>query len=305
MGRPLSLLSGAVVALAVLVVSGIATAQTVTPADIFQLSETINAQLDAFHAADASKPEEDAEALAVSDRLPRHVFQKAREVLLKVQELRVLKGLPEQAIPTVEVREVQPADTRKLLDQIVIGLQELRPAFGNPPAPAPVPLVEGKTPTDAYRSLVRASLSLDGLGLPPATPNEVYRVALTIVSDLDKIRAARGVTTPVALPGMVPGKKPVDVYEAGYGLLGDLKNLVETKPDFAIPHGIVLPAKRTGVIKPAHAVEILNIVLGEISAIKAKVGATKPTELAPAQSGKSPSDTLRLLTQARAMVGTL
>lgn len=292
-------------ALMVYALCGVAKAQTVTPSHIFQEGEAINAQLNAFHVANASKADDDPEISAISGRLPRHVFQKAREIVLKVQVLRGLKGLPEQPLPTVEVREITPADTKKLLDLAVSGLQDLRPAFGSPPVPASVALVEGKTPTEAYQALARASLSIDGLGLPPATPNEVYRIALTLVSDLEKVRAHRGITAAVPLPAMAPGKKPADIYEAGYLLLTDLKKLVESKADFAIPQGIVLPAKRGGAITPAHALEMLNTVLGEVSAVKAKVGATKPSELAPVQTGKSPSDTHRVLMQARAMLATL
>ena len=289
----------------IMLLGGAATAQTVPPSQIFQLGETINAQLKAFHAANASTPDEDPDIMAATNRLPRHVFAKARELLLKVQMLRALKGLPEQQIPTVEVREVQPADTKKLLDLVVSGLADLRPAFGNPAVPAAVPLVDGKTPTDAYHSVARAAQSIDALGLPPTTPNEVYRSALMIISDLETIRAARAVTAAVPLPEAVPGKKPLDIYESGFALLTDIKTLVETKPDFAIPMGVALPAKRSGAIKPAHALEILNSVLSEVSAVKAKVGATKPTELPPAQTGKTPSDTFRVLMQARAMVATL
>lgn len=282
-----------------------ASAQSVTPSQIFQEAEAINAQLATFHTANASTPTDDPDLQAVTNRLPRHVFQKAREVLLKTQGLRALKGLPEQPIPVVEVREVLPADTIQLLKAISTGLQDLRPAFGNPPQPAPVPLVDGKSPTDAYKAVAKASLSLDGLGLPPATPNEVYRLALTLVSDIDKIRAARGVSAVVPQPDPVSGKKPVDVYEIGYQLLTDLKTLVEGKADYAVPQGIVLPAKRTGAIKPSHASEMINVLLAEVSSIKAKVGATKPSDLAPPQNGKTPSDTYQVLMRARAMLAGL
>ena len=284
---------------------GTVTAQTVTPSQIFQVGETINAELATFNAANASTPSDDPAIDTATDRLPRHVFQKARELLLKVQVLRTLKGLPEQSMPPVEVHEIQPADSKKLLDLALAGLRELGPAFGNPAPPAPVPLVDGKTPTDAYRSVARAAVSIDALGLPAVTPNEVYRVALTIVSDLQKIRAARGLSGDVPLPDLIAGKKPADVYQDGYALLGELSKLVQSKPDFAIPQGITMPARRTGAINPAYVLDLLDTVLGEISATKAKVGATQPTELAPVQTGKTPSDTVRVLTQARAMVATL
>ena len=277
----------------------------VTPAAIYQAGDALYNQLAAYHTANASQPAEDPDAPALTERLPRHVFQKAREVLLKVEALRKLKGLPENPVPQVAVREIVPADTMKLLTQALADTKELASAFGNPPMPPAPPLVEGKTPTDAYDKLSKVSLSLDGLGLPASVPNDVYRITLTMVSDIELIRAARKISTPVAEPGEISPKKPADVYDIAYTLLSDLKTLVESNPDYAIPKGIILPNKRAGTIKPSYALEMMNLVQAETTAIKAKVGATKPTELAPPQSGKSPTDTYRQETLARALIATL
>lgn len=265
-------------------------AQAITPPQVYQAIETVNAQLAAFHVANGTRPVADPQAPAFTERFPRHALQKAREVLLKVQALRVLNGLPEQPVPEIPVRDVTPADVKSVLDKVLAGLQDLRPLMGNPPAPPPASLVEGKTPTDNVAALRYAELQLDGLGLPPTAPNEVMRIALSVVSDLEKVRAARGITGAVPAVAVVPGKKPADTYNQAYEVLADLKTAVEGDPSLAIPKGVVLPNKRSGEISAANVLDMLGSVLAEISALKVKVGATKPTELAPVQAGKTPPD---------------
>ena len=73
---------------------GVTFAEAATPADTYQAIEAVNAQLAAFHDANGTMPAVDPQAPTLTERLPRHVLQKAREVLLKIQAVRQLNGLP-------------------------------------------------------------------------------------------------------------------------------------------------------------------------------------------------------------------
>ncbi len=282
-----------------------ASAQSVTPPMVYQATEDLNTLLGVYHTANNSTAAADPDAPALTERLPRHSVQKAREVMIKVQALRGLKGLPETAVPPMPARDIGPADVKAMVDTALASTRELRPAFGNPALPAPVALVDSKTPSDVYGALVRASLALDGLGIPAPAPNDVYRVALSVVADLEKVRAARGSTAPVAEVEKASGKKPIDAYDHAYALLADLKDLVESHPDFTISKGVILPNKRTANVKPGHVLDLVNGALSEIAAIKAKVGATAPSEIGAIQSGKTPSDVFTVISQARALVASL
>ena len=88
-------------------------------------------------------------------------------------------------------------------------------------------------------------------------------------------------------------------------MLTQLQTLTENNADFAIPNGVVMPNDRSGKVRPGHVLDLLNNALAEISAIKVKVGATTPTELAPPQSGKTPSNVFDAVSTARAMVESL
>lgn len=288
-----------------LLIAGTAAGEAATPADTYQAIEAVNAQLAAFHDANGTMPAVDPQAPPLTERLPRHVLQKAREVLLKIQAVRQLNGLPLQPVPEIAVREVQPDDVKFFVEKMLLGLKDLRPIFGNPPVAKLTRASREMGPTDNFAALRRAELQVDGLGLPATSPNDVMRIALSIVNDLELVRSSLGVTAPAPSPPVIPARRPVDTYDNAIGLLVDIKVLTENNPSLAIPMGVVLPERRTGNIKPAHVMDLLGSVLAEISAIKAKTGVTIPTVLAPPQTGMTPSDVHSAVSHARALVASL
>lgn len=291
--------------LAVLGAGAPALAQGITPSHVYQVVDNINGELALLHESNGSKSRTDKKAPALTKRRPRHVIQKAREVLLKVQALRKINGLAAKSVPTLPVREVRPADVKNIVTRVLGDIRELRAKFGvSKPSPA-ASLTTGKTPTDVYGNLLRTGLQLDGLGIPRIVPNDVHQVALTIISDIEMIRAARGLTKKVAFKGGTKRKKPKHVFQHSFKLMQAIKNLSEKKFDFAVPGGVVLPNNRSGRIKPGHVIDLLNKVLAEIAAIKVKLGVTTPTVLAPAQSGKTPSNVFDAVNTALFMVETL
>ena len=285
--------------------AGIGNGEAATPAETYQAIEAVNAQLTAFHNANGTMPAIDPQAPDLTERLPRHVLQKAREVLLKIQAVRQLNGLPLQPVPEIPVREVQPDDVRLFVEKMSLGLKDLRPIFGNPPVAKPPRASREMRATDNFAALRRAELQVDGLGLPATSPNDVMRIALSIVNDLELVRSSLGIVAPVSPPQVIPARRPADTYDNALGLLEDIKVLTENNPRLAIPMGVVLPKRRSGAIKPAHVMDLLGSVLAEISAIKAKTGVTIPTVLAPAQTGMTPSDVHSAVSHARALVASL
>ena len=164
-----------------------ADAARITPDDVYRVTGMINGELELLHESNDSMPTVDMNTPDLTRRRPRHVLQKAREVLLKVQLLRKINGLPESDLPPMPLREVRPADVKKMVDLIKQDIVALRPVFGVTKSPISVPRPSGKRPTDVYPDLARASARLDGLGIPRIVPNDVYRVALTIIGDLGNL----------------------------------------------------------------------------------------------------------------------
>lgn len=277
----------------------------ITPSHVYQVVDTINAELAAMHQANASQPRFDDSAPVLTPRRPRHVVQKAREVLLKVQMLRVLNGLPENPVPDYPTRELTPSDSKLMVDAILRDLRDLRAKFNVAGEPAPAALQSDRTPTDVYANLQKASDQLDGLGIPKTVPNDVYRLAIMIVDDLEKIRTVRGKTTPIPVPADVPGKKPLDTYSRVFEILESLKAKVDADPSLKLADGVVLPNRRTGAINPSHVLDLENNLLAELGALKVGLGIASTTVLPKPQEGKTPTHTYSLLSQALLQVNSL
>lgn len=118
------------------------------------------------------------------------------------------------------------------------------------------------------------------------------------------IREARGISERVVLQKKNPGKSDRDNYEHAFELLADLETL-SAQPDFAIPGGVVPPNRRTGEIIPEHVMDILDDIEAEVSAIKAKLGVTKPSEFGIPKQAKVPTNVYDAITLARLMVKSL
>lgn len=277
-----------------------AMAQT-TPDYVYQVVDNVKAELAEMHKANLGDPPR--VKVNLTERRPRHVLQKAREVYGDVQKLRKIKGLGENSLPAFPVREVTPADVSVLADKILVEVREVREKTGAA-APVPAALPSGKTPTDVYGNLVQAKASIGELGVPVIMPNDVYQVALTIISDTEKVRAAKGVTTAVAEPPGSKGKEPKDVYEVAYKLLGKVKALTD-KNGYGIPGGVVMPNKVSGRITPTEVIDVLNNILAEVGAVKVAVGSSAATEFPGPQSDKTPSDVYDAMVKAGALVDTL
>lgn len=303
----LTLLAGVVIAIALVAfpVAAQSNQSETTPDDVYRVVETINSELRLFHELnDLPAPTEPA-ATELASRRPRHVLQKARKVLLQVQLLRKINGLTENALPIEPTREIRPADVKEMVDRIAEDVGDLRPIFGVNRMAEPASEPTGRSPTDVYGRLIQTSALVTALGTPEIVPNDVYRVALTILSDLELIRAHRGITDTVELRTGSVEKKPEDVYRTAWQLLAELETLTLRNPEFAIPGGVVLPNPQSVRVVPEDVMDLLNSVLAEISAIKVKLGLQAPTEFAPAQAGKTPSFVYDAVNTALLAVRTL
>ncbi len=278
-----------------------ASAGEITPSHVYQSTGNIIAELDSMHEANFSTPKKSK--VKLTPRKPRHVFQKAREFYSKIQKLKEAKGGKGAELKPFPVRSVKPEDVKELVENSLAELKSLREKFGAK-APQPIAFSDGKTPTDVYMNLSNAVVSVESLGIPKTVPNDVYQLALTVINDLEMIRAKKGVTSEVNEPPAASGKKPKDVYLESLALLEKLKKLTE-KPDYAIPGGVVLLNKVSGRITPGIVLDALNNSLAEAGAIKQVTGVRAPTSIAGKETGKTPSDVYTAVKKAQAIVDTL
>lgn len=291
-------------ALSILAFAGSAYAQKVTPGQVLQVVADIQNELALMHKANFSTAKVDKGAPALTPRRPRHVMRKAEEVMQKVQTLRWINNLKANSVPPLPVRAITPGDVLKLSKIILADVRELGAKFGIVNSPKPAPSPGKKSPTDVYALLVEVSEQLDGLGIPGTLPNDVQRTAVTIISEIETIRARIGLTETIAVKSGSKGMKPADAYGKGWELLMVLNNTAATEK-YEIPGGVVMPNRRTSGISPAAVLDLLNNALAEVAAIKVKVGVTTATKLAPVQSGKTPSNIFDAVDTAIVMIESL
>ena len=194
---------------------------------------------------------------------------------------------------------------KALVQKTLESVRELKPVFGVDRKAAEAPLPNGKTPTDVYAGLLRAGAAIDALGIPTTVPNDVYRVAMTTTSALEKVLKKRGVKIEPPSTERSSGKKPSHAYKQGIELITALKTASDTNAELKVPGGIVVPAMPDDAVTADHVLDLTGNILAEVSALKAALGITQPTALATVQSGKTPSDVYDALSHATQMAMAL
>ncbi|WP_417840842.1 hypothetical protein [Terasakiella sp.] len=290
-------------------VSGLAThtshAETVTPNQVYQVTEDVLAQLERLHDANLSIPNLMNVDTNLPDRQPRHVLQQALNVRSKIQLLKRVNGLEPSEIKPPKVKEVTPSDVLIEVQTILNELTEFDKTFNLPPFKKQAKAVEGKTPTDVYLNLLRAQAMIVQLGIPDTIPNEVFNNVLSVSEEIKLVAAASNKKTDVEPPSPSIGKKPADAYSLAYYALKGLKGLTR-KPEYKIPNDIVLPKRKTRNITSSDVQQLLLFCLAELSSMKVAVGATAPLMMPKPAAGQTPTtvfDKLGLVNrQIQAMV---
>lgn len=293
-------LTGAILALAAIPAD--AQQAQITPSHVVQAADNVAGELQLLLDANFSDPAMPAPRTFTNKR-PRHVIQKARAILLKVQLLEQINGLPVKDSAPIEVREIRPADVIGWVEQVLAAVRELRGPYRITATPALAPLGEKLTPNDAYQRLVQVEEMVDRLDLPATVPNDVFRLAMSLVEDARLLARAVGMDLgdELGVEWKLPDPKrnrPVDVYVATYTLLEQLKALSEKTASLAVPGGIHLPAKKSGAVTPGDVIDILNTVMAELSSMKNLVKVTEPSKVFPPQSAKTPADSLVVIEAA-------
>ena len=286
--RIATITAGAVIAAASFSFS--AKADTVKAAELYQIGENIKGELALLHEANGSEPEKVRRAPNITNRLDRHVYQKAREVLVKVQVARKLNGLPVNPIPPIPGNAIQAADVKPMLGKVLRDLRDLRAKFAVSKLSPAAGVKSGKTSNDVYKLLESVNHSVDGLGIPHINPNQVLQISDTVIAQLHAIRAKRGLTGNIAASTGAKGKKPKDVYRHAYKLMQEIKLKTDGIGELKITGGVELTEQKAkGRITGNQVIDNINNALADINELKAKLGIQEPTQIAKLKSGNKPN----------------
>lgn len=281
-----------------------ASAAEVTAPPIYQVAETIGADLALLHHADLL-PDKNVPVAKIAGLRPRYVLMAARSLFDDVQTLRYLNGLKSKTLPPLPVRAITLADVRDTLDEVAASLADVRPIYGIDKGAGTGSLRDGVTASDIYARIQQDRRSLRALGLPATVPNDVYRVSLMIIDDVHQVAAKLGGEG--SLAGLQPStrKTPAQVYDLAYDLLVKLSKVEAASAKAKIPGGVVLPPKRTEGITPADVVDVLYLLEADLNAMKAVLGITTPEQTPPPEAGRTPSDSFDALSIGRMVLANL
>ncbi|MBQ0725363.1 MAG: hypothetical protein KBT50_06145 [Cycloclasticus sp.] len=271
---------------------------TTTPSHVYQLTEKIALELAVIQ--QFKKVESKPIHYAPEGREPRHVLQKAREVMLRVQTLRSLNNLANESEPLLTVRTVTPENVWQLANQILSATRELKSDIHPAATIAEVPFVSGKTPSDVYRNLIIINHMLESLGAPTHQPKDVYRIVLTLIDDLETIRLSLHIPCDFHALPVTLDKRPSDVYARGFQLHQTVNKLHAKlgAKDAIIDRSLVA---NTGKHEPADVLELMNNILANVADIKAALPITRPTILSPKVMDKKPVDVFAKVEKAIAI----
>lgn len=278
-----------------------AQAQDSTPSHVFQVTQTILAELDLIHAANESSPVQEVARPELRDLRPRHVMQNARTAFRMVQTLKELNNLAVEILPNLPEQEVTPAEVRNIPDTLLVNVRDLKAAFFVSETIQEAPFVEGKVPTDVYNAFSDIRNSLMTLGIPRIVPNDVYQRAKNILNAVNQMAVNQALIPSV--PVMITVKtSPTEVYGKGFEIYGVLADLAFSQPDAAPPGGLATIFRREEGITPAHVLELLGFVLADLHAMAVLKGLDTNLETAAFEGGKGPGDVMDVLLAAHEAV---
>ena len=277
--------------------------QKITPSHVYQVTEDVILQLERMHKANLSTPNLDSLELNIPNRLPRHVIQQAFNVRKTIQFFKKVNGMEFSEVTPPEVHEITPAEVLSVTKEILDSLVAFDETFKLTPFQPSASFVDGKTPTDVYKNLLRAQEMIIQLGIPPIVPNNVYDSAIALNHDLSLIRKALGDATSMTVDTESLGKTPVDAYNLAHYTLQNLKTLTE-KPAFTIPKGVIMPEKLKKA-SPREVQQVLLYALAEVSSIKAKLGIMEVQLIPEPSVGQTPSSVYDQLSLANRQIQSM
>ncbi len=207
-------------------------------------------------------------AIRAPERQPKHVYQRTLECLEKVNRLREQKGLDRTFVPEFPLREITPVEVFDLAVRLDAELAMIAPETVSPAYLRDISQLSGReiTLTDVHEIMSRNSHALDTiLGSQGYTPNDVYQQAERIVDEFSVIRRCLGITAPVEVPSLSPGKEPRDVIALTHSVL---KLLIEAQRRSGMSQPAVLPERATGQVTPNDVYNDVGMILAEIVSLK-------------------------------------
>jgi len=232
------------------------------------------------------------------NKYPRHVIQKALEILNKINIYRITKGYGEIFIPPYPIRDITPTDVYEMVKRLDA---EVTPFIKDKKFLSSLKFVKykNKTPNDVYRLLWSISLALDDiLGIKGYTPTNIYELSNKLIENVKFLRETQNVYSDVKKPKKIPNLHPNHALYASY----DFLKKVRTAEKNLWIEPTEVPKKPHKVISPTEVYDSIQYDLAELQRIKYRLGVERYFKLKNIKEVKTPSDVVQNLMYAKKLM---
>lgn len=266
------------------------------PADVYQRVMLFKQQVEQLRSA-RGVADPWPEAQTPNDMAPRHVFEKALEILDKIKRLRRANKMGPIAVPYFPTREITPNEVYDIAGRLQEELKLFPELSGF--KLTPVEKTIGITPSDVYRQLQEISFAINPLlGVRGLTPTDVYLQSIKVVEQVKFLRISQSLPLDIPKPQKTTGKHPNHSLQQAYKLI---EKISTAQHNLWIPP-ITTPSLPKREITPGEVHNTLLIVQAELERIKFRLGIERPIELEEVTGRKSPDDVLQNLKWATQMM---
>lgn len=221
-------------------------------------------------------------------KLPLHVYGKSLELLEKIARMQSDLGMEAVALGPVPLTEITPSDVFGLTVTVLQELRRIKRHLGVTNEIGEVEFVGGKTPSDVYENVWRASYSMDAI-VGAISPGYVYRNTEYILDDLRQIKAGIGAASGFKAPDAEEGKTPKDVNIEGFK---NLHRITRLERKLGMPAPLRVSAFPYGNIEPSDVYDTTNVILAELVRVKLHLGIRTEHSSRPVREDIKPADVL-------------
>jgi len=233
------------------------------------------------------------------NRYPRHVIQKALEILNKINLYRITLNYGPIFIPPYPTRDITPTDVFEMVKRLDA---EVTPFINDLEFLNSLKLIKykGKTPNDVYQLLWSISLAFDDLlGIHGFTPTDVFQLSQKLVNNVKFLREAQNIYSLVEKPKKIPNLYPNHALGKSYEFL---KKVRVAQKHLWINNPTEIPQKPNRVITPTEVYDSIQYNLAELQRIKYRLGVERYFKVKSLKSAKTPSDVVQNLEYAMALM---
>jgi len=222
---------------------------------------------------------------------PRHEYQKALEVLSKINRYRVIHKLGAVATPYYPSRKVTPNEVYDLIQRLI---HEIRVLHGSNIASETKTTTITTTATREknYQQLWEVSKAFDPLlGVRGFLPSDVFAQSQRIVALVRFLRISQNSPSMPPKPKKTQGKHPNHALAAAYQLLTQVRHAEQNL--WMDPVTVPLMEKR--VITPTEVYDALQTNIAELQRIKFRLGLERAFSEVKTDANKTPDDVIQNL----------